>query len=190
MIPDSKRASREGAKEYKSHQLLRFWSFKAKMLFWQLPLLSVILINPHQGVLTKIREKRAVFDVLPTFRPDRKCRSKMEQKTKESPSEEKPEGRSRICSQDRAGRGRHVLKRMAAFMERRRSSKEIKNILRRMVFEQTLKTNSGHQEKQVLMEAPKDMKEIPEKVIEKKVSFAEDLVLGGLSVLELFLRIG
>ena len=156
--------NREG--EYKSHQLLRSWSFKVNMLFWQLPLLSVILVDPHQAVLTKIREKRSVFDVLPTLRPDRKCRSKMEEKTKAGLSEEKPEGRVRICSKDRAGRGRHVLKRMAAFMERRRkegtmSSKEIKIILRRMVFEHALKTKSRHQEKQDLKEASKDMKQIP-----------------------------
>ena len=177
------------------------------MLFWHLPLLSVILADPHHAVLTKIRQKRAVFDVLPTIRPDRKCRSKSEQKTNKAGASEEdkvnPEseggGKGRICAKDKVGRGRHVLKRMAAFMERRRkeaarSSKEIKNILRRMVFEQALKKKSRRQEKHELKEdevqASVNLKQIPKKATKKKAPLVKDLILGGLNVLELFLRIG
>ena len=177
------------------------------MLLWQIPLLSLILADPHQAkVVTKIRQKRAVFDVLPTFRPDRKCRSKSEQKTnKVGLSEDRPESESegRICWKDKVGRSsRRVLKRIqAAFMERRRrgeggrSRKEIKDILRRMVFEQAaLKKKSRRQEKPDLKEDQPEasviMKQIPKKTTKKKVSLVKDIILGGLNVLELFLRIG
>ena len=75
------------------------------MLFWQLPLLSVVFSNPHQTVVTnkerqndnnnnsssnnnphqnvvtnnnnnKERQKRAVFDMIPTLKQDRRCRTK------------------------------------------------------------------------------------------------------------------
>ena len=177
------------------------------MLFWHLPLLSVILADPHHQVLTKIRQKRAVFDVLPTIWPDRKCRSKSEQKSNKAgvseedkvDTESEREGKGRICAKDKVGRGRHVLKRMAAFMERRRkeaarSSKEIKNILRRMVLEQALKKKSRRQEKHELKEdqaqASVTLKKIPNKAAKKKAPLVKDLILGGLNVLELFLRIG
>ena len=157
------------------------------MLFWQLPLLSLILADPHQAVLTKTRQKRAVFDVLPTFRPDRRSRSKAEQASiKTSLFESEPE--------EKVGRGRHLLKRrMEALLERRRIAgerKAIKNILRRMVFEQALEKKSQRQEKHGLKEASENMKQIPEKATKKKVSLVKDLILGGLNVLELFLRIG
>ena len=153
-----------------------------KMLFWHLPLLSVVLADfHHETVFTKIREKRAVFDVLPTFRPDRM----MELKTKTALSEVKPgEGKARICS----GRGRQVLKRMAAIMggnrkeEEEMRRKEMRKILRRMVFKQALKTKSQRQEKQCLKEDSKKMK--------KKVSSVKDLIFGAFTALELFLRIG
>ena len=172
------------------------------MLFWHLPLISVILADPHHAVLIKIRHKRAVFDVLPTIRPDRKCRSKTNKagvsEDKVNPESER-EGKGRICPPDKVGRGRHVLKRMAAFMERRRkeaarSSKEIKNILRRMVFEQALKKKSQHQEKHELKEDEAqpsvNLKPITKKTTKKKAPLVKDLILGGLNVLELFLRIG
>ena len=180
------------------------------MLFWQLPLLSVILANPHQAkVVTRIRQKRAVFDVLPTLtRPDRKCRSKSEQKTNKAAglSEDRLESKSegRICWKDKVGRSsRRVLKRIqTTFMERRsggkevgRSRKEMKNILRRLVFKQAaLKKKSQRQEKHDLKEVQPEisvnMKQIPKKTTKKKVSLVKDLILGGLNVLELFLRIG
>ena len=155
------------------------------MLFWQLPLLSLILADPHQAVLTKTRQKRAVFDVLPTFRPDRRSQSKAEQATIKA-FESEPE--------EKTGRGRHLLKRrMEALLERRRIAgerKAIKNILRRMVFEQALEKKSQRQEKHGLKEASVNMKQIPKKATKKKVSLVKDLILGGLNVLELFLRIG
>ena len=161
------------------------------MLFWQLPLLSLILADPHQAVLTKTRQKRAVFDVLPTFRPDRRSRSKAEQASiKTSLFESEPE--------EKVGRGRHLLKRrMEALLERRRIAgerKAIKNILRRMVFEQALKKKSRRQEKHELKEdqaqASVNSKQIPKKTTKKKAPLVKDLILGGLNVLELFLRIG
>ena len=127
-------------------------------------------------MLTKIREKRAVFDVLPTFRPDRT----MELKTKDKPAPLAAEGKGR--------KGRHVLKRTASFKEGRRKEerrmrrKEIRKILRKMVFKQALKTKSQRQEKQCLKEDSKKMK--------KKVSSVKDLIFGAFTALELFLRIG
>ena len=75
------------------------------MLFWQLPLLSVVFSNPHQTVVTnkerqndnnnnnnsssnnnnphqnvvtnnKERQRRAVFDMIPTLKQDKRCRTK------------------------------------------------------------------------------------------------------------------
>ena len=168
------------------------------MLFWHhlpllpllpllpvLPLLSVVLADSHhQTVFTKIREKRAVFDVLPTFRPD----ITMELKTKACLSEVKPaEGKGRICS----GRGRQVLKRTGRRKEEGgMRSKAMRNILSRMIFKQALKTKSRRQEKQYLKEDSKDRNKIPQKMTRKKVSSVKDMILGGLTVLELLLRIG
>ena len=158
------------------------------MLFWLLLLLSVVLADSHhETVLTKIREKRAVFDVLPTFRPDRL----MELKTKTALSEVKPgEGKARICS----GRGRQVLKRMAAFMGGKRKEeegmrrKEMRKILRRMVFKQALKTESRRLEKLYLKEDSKETKKKRPKKMKKKVSSVKDPIFGALTAL--FLRIG
>ena len=148
-------------------------SHSPQMLFWLLLLLSVVLADSHhETVLTKIREKRAVFDVLPTFRPDRT----MELKTKDKPAE----GKGR--------KDRQVLKRTASFKEGRRKEerrmrrKEMRKIFRRMVFKQALKTKSQRQEKQCLKEDSKKMK--------KKVSSVKDLIFGAFTALELFLRIG
>ena len=76
-----------------------------------------------------------------------------------------------------------------------RSRKEMKNILRRMVFKQAaLKKKTRRQKKHDLKEdqteASVDVKQIPKKATKKKVSFVKDIILGGLNVLELFLRIG
>ena len=76
-----------------------------------------------------------------------------------------------------------------------RSRKEMKNILRRMVFKQAaLKKKTRRQEKHDLKEdqteALVDVKQIPKKATKKKVSLVKDIILGGLNVLELFLRIG
>ena len=73
------------------------------MLIWQLPLLSVVFSNPHQTVVTnkerqndndnnssnsnnnphqnvvtnnKERQRRAVFDMIPTLKQDKRCRKK------------------------------------------------------------------------------------------------------------------
>ena len=147
------------------------------MLFWLLLLLSVVLADSHhETVLTKIREKRAVFDTLPT--------RTMELKTKDKPAE----GKGR--------KGRHVLKRTASFKEGRRKEerrmrrKEIRKILRKMVFKQALKTNSRRQEKQYLKEDSKETKKKRPKKMKKKVSSVKDLIFGAFTALELFLRIG
>ena len=158
------------------------------MLFWQLPLLSVILADPHQAVLTRTRQKRAVFDVLPTFR---KIRSKSDDKTSKTGLFE-DKVYPRLESEVGHG-GRHVLKRMAALLERRKIAgerKAIKNILRRMVFEQALEKKSQRQEKHGLNEASVNVKQIPEKATKEKDSLVKDLILGSLNVLQLFLRIG
>ena len=186
------------------------------MLLWQLPLLSVILADPHQAVLTKIpvtkvsnvvtavltkiRQKRAVFDVLPTaVRQDRKCRSsKLEQKAKPSFESQKSDSQGKICSKDNVGKGWRVLKRLTTFMEKRRkdeatSRKAVKNILRRrFAFEkQALKQKLIKDHELQKTEAGKDMKRIlSKKATKKKVSLVKDLILGGLTVLELFLRTG
>ena len=187
------------------------------MLLWQLPLLSVILADPHQAVLTKIpvtkvstvvtavltkiRQKRAVFDVLPTtFRQDRKCQSsKLEQKAKPSFESQKSDSQGKICFKDKIGKGWRVLKRLTTFMEKRRkdeatSRKAVKNILRRRIvsFEkQALKQKLIEDHELQKTEAGKDMKRIlSQKATKKKVSLVKDLILGGLTVLELFLRTG
>ena len=156
------------------------------MLFWHhlllLPLPLVLANSHHQTVFTKIREKRAVFDVLPTFRPD----ITMELKTKACLSEVKPaEGKGRICS----GRGRQVLKRTGRRKgEGGMRSKSIRNILSRMIFKQALKTKSRRQEKQYLKEDSKETKKKRPKKMKKKVSSVKDLIFGALTAL--FLRIG
>ena len=135
-------------------------SHSPQMLFWLLLLLSVVLADSHhETVLTKIREKRAVFDTLPT--------RTMELKTKDKPAE----GKGR--------KDRQVLKRTASFKEGRRKEerrmrrKEMRKILRRMVFKQALKTKSQRQEKQCLKEDSKKMK--------KKVSSVKDLIFGAFT---------
>ena len=157
------------------------------MLFWQLPLLPMILAAPHQAVLATTRQKRAVFDVLPTFRPAIKSRSKSDEETSRTGLfEDKvyPKLESEV------GSGRQVLKGIPALLERRRvggerRNKAIKNILRRMVFEQALEKMSRRQDRLGLKEANMEVKEIS-----GKVSLVKYLILGGLNILELFLRMG
>ena len=152
------------------------------MLFWQLPLLSVVFSNPHQTVVTnkerqndnnninsssnsnnphqnvvtnnKERQKRAVFDMIPTLKQDRRCRTKTtaaaassEERTKTTaaaPSEErmKFELDGKICPGDKIGRRRSILKRTKAAVERRKlalgNNKEMKKLLRKIFLEKTV----------------------------------------------------
>ena len=100
-----------------------------------------------------------------------------------------------LISKDNVGKGWRVLKRLTTFMEKRRkdeatSRKAVKNILRRRIVsfeQQALKQKLIEVRELQKTEAGKD---ISKKATKKKVSLVKDLILGGLTVLELFLRTG
>ena len=201
------------------------------MLFWQLPLLSVVFSNPHQTVVTnkerqnnnnnsnnssssnkiphqnvvtnnKERQKRAVFDMIPTLKQDRRCRTKTtaaaassEERTKTTaaaPSEErmKFESDGKICPGDKIGRRRSILKRTKAAVEKRKlasgNSKEMKKLLRKIFLEKTV----AKKEKKYALRAHEKSTKENQKKSKSKIS-VKDLIMRGMpSVVGILLKIG
>ena len=197
------------------------------MLFWQLPLLSVVFSNPHQTVVTnkerqnnnnnsnsnnnphqnvvtnnKERQKRAVFDMIPTLKQDRRCRTKntaaatpSEERTKTklaAPSEErmKFESDGKICPGDKIGRRRSILKITKAVVERRKlapgNNKGMKKLLRKIFLKKTV----AKKEKKYALRAHEKITKENQKKAKSKMS-VKDLIMRGMpSVVGILLKIG
>ena len=205
------------------------------MLFWQLPLLSVVFSNPHQTVVTnkerqnnndnnnnnsnssnnnphqsvvtnnKERQRRAVFDMIPTLKQDKRCRTKTtaakaaaassEGRTKitaAAPSEErmKFESDGKFCPGDKIGRRRSILKRTKAAVGRRKlalgNNIEMKKLLRKIFLEKAV----AKKEKKYAFRAHEKIAKENQKKSKSKMS-VKDLIMRGMpSVVQILLRIG